>query len=451
MRTSLFWYTKDLRLDDLPGLARACRETERVIPVYIWDDEHLEEEADNRKAFVLGSLQQLDHELRTRGSGLVLRQGGTEAQLIKLCDDHGAQHVFCSASRDPATAGLQRRTEQALRTHQIELRQEKGNYLLDPKAISTLSGGVYKVFTPFRNAALKTLRADPAVTPTVTQLDLPPVTWPEPELRDISPLRQRGGLREAETLWQEFVSDGLEHYATGRNDLANERGTSKLSAHLNHGTISVHRVLRDLNEIDGEGRDAFVNELLWREFNYYIAYHFPDVLHTAFKQELALIRWPGKPEHLEAWKEGRTGYPVVDAAMRELRETGRMHNRARMIVASFLVKDLLIDWRSGEEHFFDWLTDGDQVQNNAGWQWSASTGVDAQPYFRIFNPITQGKRFDATGEYVRRYLPELRHRSNKTLHDVNLDDGYPKAIVDHARQREQALALFKQATERHRT
>jgi deoxyribodipyrimidine photo-lyase len=446
MRTSLFWYTKDLRIDDLPALAEASEKSDVVIPVYIWDDEHLEDQADNRKAFLADSLKDLDNSLRKLGSGLSVYRGETIKGLVELCKQHDCKDVYCSTSRDPITKRLQSEVTDGLRTQGIEVHSAQANFLLDPEAIKTKSSGVYRVFTPFKNAALQHLKLrEKAVTPSNLAAIDRDIDFPPLASLSCSPERQKGGATEAGLLWQQFKRSGLEGYIDARNDLANEYGTSKLAAHLNFGTISVNSIARDTMHIDPSS--AFLNELMWREFNLYIAYHFPEVLHRAFRQELSLIEWHGSQEHLKAWQNGLTGYPVVDAALRQLKQTGWMHNRARMIVASFLVKDLLVNWQEGEAHFMGWLTDGDQVQNNAGWQWSASTGVDAQPYFRIFNPITQGKNFDPAGEYVRRYVPELRARSTKLIHDINVDDGlhYPKAIVDHPAQRERALAMFKKA------
>jgi deoxyribodipyrimidine photo-lyase len=446
MRTSLFWYTKDLRVDDLPALAEACVKYDAVIPIYIWDDAHLEDEADNRKAFLIDSLIDLDNELRKRGSGLGIYRGETVTALAELCQTQAIKDVYFTASRDPATKQLQTAVTAGLQAHGIQVHLSSPNFLLDPDSIKTKTDGVYRVFTPFKNAVLQHLKLREEVKP---PRNLVPADGefkiPQFGTLSCSPERQKGGASEAKLQWQNFKRNGVKQYGEARNDLANEHGTSKLSAHLNFGTISVNSIARDL--LQSEASSPFINELIWREFNSYIAHHFPEVLHRAFREELTFIDWPGKQEHLEAWKAGETGYPLVDAAMRQLMQTGWMHNRARMIVASFLVKDLLIDWQEGEAHFMEWLTDGDQVQNNAGWQWSSSTGVDAQPYFRIFNPITQGKKFDPKGEYIRRYVPELRDRPDSLIHQINVQDrsGYPMAIVNHATQREKALAMFKNA------
>jgi deoxyribodipyrimidine photo-lyase len=445
MRTSLFWYTKDLRIDDLPALTEACTASDSVIPVYIWDDDHLEDEADNRKAFLIDCLLGLDSAFRKLGSGLRLQGGETTRVVIDLCIEYDCHEIYCTESRDPATKRLQQSVANHLKTQGIHLHSVAPNFLFNPDSIKTRTGGVYRVFTPFKNATLQQLkvRAEVPLPVKLAQADGDLNLLPLTNL-SLSPDRQKGGPTEALQLWQRFKHNGLAEYSAARNDLANEQGTSKLSAHLNFGTISIDRIARDLLKSEAP---AFLNELMWREFNSYIAYHFPEVLHRAFRETLTFIEWPSKQEQLDAWKAGMTGYPVVDAAMRQLMQTGWMHNRARMIVASFLVKDLLINWQEGEAHFMEWLTDGDQVQNNAGWQWSASTGVDAQPYFRIFNPITQGKKFDPKGEYIRRYVPELRERSDSLIHQINVQDGsdYPMAIVDHATQRERALAMFKKA------
>ncbi len=447
----MFWYTKDLRVDDLPALAEAAAHSDVVIPVYIWDELYLEDEAENRRAFLLDCLKDLDVQLRKVGSGLLIETGDTVRALVALCETHDCKDVYCTESRDPHTKRLQQAVANGLGSVGMTLHSSGSNFLLDPDSIKTKAGSIYRVFTPFRNAALPTLKVHEArpVASSLTQ-SAENLILPRPKLA-ASHDRQQGGASEASRLWTAFKGDGLTDYHESRNDVANEHGTSKLSAHLNFGTISVNTLARELLSMSDpagqEGRVSFMNELIWREFNAYVVHHFPEVLNRAFREELIFIKWRGKQEHLEAWKEGMTGYPVVDAAMRQLKQTGWMHNRARMIVASFLVKDLLINWQEGEAHFMEWLTDGDQVQNNAGWQWSASTGADAQPYFRIFNPITQGKKFDPKGEYIRRFVPELRNRPDTLIHQINVRDGlsYPNAIVDHATQREKALAMFKEA------
>lgn len=458
MRTALFWYTKDLRVEDLSGLAEACARYDRVISVYVWDAELMEGEAGNRMAFLLESLKDLSVQLESLGSALHFLRGTTGEQLISICRDYSITQVFCSDVRDPISVKLRAAVEAHLTTEGIALSVCTGNYLLQPDDIKTQTGSVYKVFTPYKNRVLQSLEApslailrDAALSQEVRDLILPDVA-----MSHLSPERQKGGSAEAMKLWSRFKAESLNRYAEGRDELSNETGTSMLSAHLNFGTISARRIVRELMEIDDPalevGKQSYLTELLWREFNYYIAHHFPASLYNSYRPELQELKWQRTPAQLEAWKEGMTGYPLVDAAMRQLKRTGWMHNRARMIVASFLVKDLLINWQEGEAHFMEWLTDGEQVQNNAGWQWSASTGVDAQPYFRIFNPIAQGKKFDASGDYVKRYVPELAFRAAKIIHQVNVVDGssYPQAIVDHATQRDRALRMFKDAMDKYR-
>lgn len=455
MRTSLFWYTKDLRTDDLPALAEAAIRSDLVIPVYIWDEAYLEDEADNRKAFLIECLEVLHEDLTGLGSGLTVRYGSTAKALIDLCSEHKASAVYCALSRDPQLMNLQKQVRNAIESHGIMLQAFSSNFLIDPTQVRSQTGSVYRVFTPFKKAVLCTMEIRPRanVPENLISARLESI-YLRPHLRT-SPERQFGGSSRARRSWIEFKQRRIAKYHDARNDLANQ-ATSKLSAHLNFGTISVHTLARDILTMDDpiteQGRASFLTELLWREFNSYIAHHFPEVTHRAFRDELSLIKWPGTSAQFDTWRNGMTGYPIVDAAMRQLKQTGWMHNRARMIVASFLVKDLLVNWQEGEAHFMDRLTDGDQVQNNAGWQWSASTGVDAQPFFRIFNPVSQGKKFDPTGEYVRRYVPELRQRSTKFIHDVNVNDAsqYPKAIVDHATQRKLALEMFKQAMTKYR-
>ncbi|MBV8048451.1 MAG: FAD-binding domain-containing protein, partial [Paludibacterium sp.] len=225
-------------------------------------------------------------------------------------------------------------------------------------------------------------------------------------------------------------------------------GTSRLSPHLRFGTLSIRAAIALASETSGPGASAWLNELIWREFYQQLLWHFPHAAETSFRSAYRQLPFPNRQDWFDAWREGRTGYPLVDAAMRQLRQTGWMHNRLRMVTASFLVKDLLIDWRWGERHFARWLMDFDLAANNGGWQWAASTGCDAQPWFRIFNPVTQSKRFDPDGQFIRQFVPELAPCSNKDIHapwlSHRLPGHYPPPLVDHARQREEALTLFQQ-------
>lgn len=455
MRTSLFWYTKDLRVADLPGLTQACKEFEQVIPVYIWDDRELQDEAPNKCAFLEDSLNDLAEELSAVGSALTLVRGETIPSLLQLCATTGALAIYYSQSRDPQTVRLQDKVSTALAQQGIKLHRSPGNYLIDPEKLRTKTGNIYQVYTPFSKQAFAQLES---MSFENDQLDVSKLAkhavvnadMPKASTSGTSSKRQKGGCREAQSNWSNFLCHNLMGYSDARDEMWNESSTSRLSAHLNFGTISVHQMLRDLaRHPDSEGKHSFIKELLWREFNYYLANHFPYMLHTSFKKEFSFLEWNENTEYLNAWKEGRTGFPIVDAAMRELRATGWMHNRARMIVASFLVKDLHINWESGEEYFLEWLTDGDQVQNNAGWQWSASTGADAQPYFRIFNPMSQGQKFDPQGVYVKRWVPELKDVPEKYIHEPLSWDrdvsNYPQPIVDHAEQRLKAIEMFKEA------
>ncbi len=277
---------------------------------------------------------------------------------------------------------------------------------------------------------------------------------------------QIGGSIEAQKSWGSFKELGIKNYKANRDGLALSGGTSKLSPHLRFGTISIRKLAREAlllsQDVDySEGANTYLSELLWREFYYNILMSFPEVEYSAFQKKYDGIRWQQNDIFLEAWKSGKTGVPIIDAAMRELIETGWMHNRARMIVASFLTKDLLISWQEGELHFMRWLTDGDIAQNNGGWQWSASTGTDAQPYYRIFNPYLQAKRFDPDREYIKRYVPELKNLPIKFLHEPHLmtpldqanyscvlGEDYPFPIVDHYVQRDKAKAMFEALKER---
>ncbi len=430
----------------------------------------MEREAPNRRAFILESLRDLEAALSERGARLVIRNGDPATVLQTLAEETAALSIYSGISHLPETQKKDAAIQELLQSKGIRFIQDRNSHIFAPGDVMTGAGTAYTVFTPFRKAALAKLetRIAPAAIPSrIPSLpraeDLDSVPFEALPIGGAeSPLRQRGGLMEAKRMWLEFCAKSISHYKDRRDMLADAGGTSHLAPHLSQGTISVRTLVRDVLELQQreekptEGIATYISELMWREFYALILQHFPYVEAGAYQRKLDALRWSTNERHFEAWKQGKTGVPIVDAAMRELRETGWMHNRARMIVASFLTKDLQLSWQWGEQHFAQWLTDYDLAQNNGGWQWAASTGTDAQPYYRIFNPYLQSRKFDPSGAYIRRYVPELAQLDDSSIHEphlvapillagcgITLGRSYPLPIVDHKKERDRALAMYK--------
>jgi deoxyribodipyrimidine photo-lyase len=473
MTAAIWWIRRDLRLTDNQALASAVAHAEQVIPVFVLDPELLDSPyvGDKRVAFLFGGLRQLDADLRARGSGLVVRHGEPSSELRVLLHETGATSIF--AEEDYSPYALRRDSGVA---GGLPLHQNSGVTVHPPGVVLKADGRPYTVFTPFSRAwkalslpSERGLLAAPASLSAVP--DVPSLPIPDsPALPSTVPFPP--GEAEAAHRLDAFVDQGdapIYSYAEGRNRLDQE-GTSQLSPYLRFGMVSARQaIVSAMKAIEAapdpqarKGAETWLNELIWREFYVHIHYHFPQVHGSSFRAVYDRIAWENDEGAFAAWREGRTGYPVVDAAMRQLVQTGWMHNRARMIVASFLVKDLLIDWRWGERFFMQHLVDGDPAANNGGWQWTAGTGTDAAPYFRIFNPALQGKKHDPAGRYVRRWVPELDrvpvtrkfiHEPWKIPLDVQRDVGsvigrdYPAPLVEHAWARERTLAAYAQAKE----
>ncbi len=460
MRRIVWWARRDLRLTDNLTLHSALRDAASVIPVFILDPKLWQSRklAPARRQFLCDALADLDAQLRERGARLIVREGEPARELERVVNETQADAVYFHRDFTPFARQRDARVIAALAKLGARVETFDDNYLAAPEQIAKDDGAPYVVFTRFRLRFEERVglpmrfsaRGDFGVPPEIASNDLPRVT------RD--PRVARGGETVGAKLARAFVrrDDGLRAYAATRNDLARD-ATSHLSPHLHFGTVSVRELVRAARAADaGQPGKAWLDELVWREFYMHVLYHFPHAARGAFKREYAALPWENDRATFAAWCEGLTGYPVVDAALRQLNETGWMHNRARMIVASFLTKDLLIDWRWGEKYFLQNLVDGDVAANNGGWQWAASTGTDAQPFFRIFNPVLQGARFDASGAYVRRWLPELGRVPTKYLHapwtmpadiarqaGITLGKTYPAPMVEHALQRERALRLYR--------
>jgi len=466
--TTLVWFRHDLRLADHPALTAGIARSGAVIPVYIWapGEEASWGPGGASRWWLHHSLAALDAELRARGSHLILRVASDSGrELSKLARETGATHVLWNRRYEPAAVARDAHIKAALREEGLACESFNGALLREPWEIKTGTGGPYQVFTAFRRNFLDLPEpARPATAPSVLKA---PVRWPPShalaELKLLPRLGWDGGIASAwkpgsaaaQARLREFLRKSLAGYAD-RRDRPDLEGTSRLSPYLHFGEIGVREIWHALRKRTGSmaaWRDSpFVAEILWREFAHHLLYHFPETPVKPLRSAFAAFGWSDDAALLEAWRRGRTGYPIVDAGMRQLWQTGWMHNRVRMIVASFLVKDLLISWQEGSRWFWDTLVDADLANNTLNWQWSAGCGADAAPYFRIFNPVMQGRRFDPQGEYVKRYVPELARLPAAWIHEpwnapagvlaqagVKLGDTYSRPLVDHGEARRRAL------------
>jgi len=453
---NIWWIRRDLRLTDNPALTQAMREGSGLIPVFILDDHLLNFPAKNRQSFLFSGLQNLDSDLRRLGSGLVIRRGDPFIELSRLVEETNADRIFAEADVSPYAT----RRDSAI-AKQLNLHLVHGLGIHPTDAVKKMDGSPYTVFTPYKKVWMALPLSDHILS---APTDLPPLpeilSNPIPDFQALQNFR--AGEHEAHKRLQQFLDGPVFDYELDRNSMA-VPGTSSLSPYLRLGMLSAKQAIvaarkktvSNQTMSTNLGSETWINELIWREFYQSILYHFPHVLSTAFNPSFRDIQWRNADKDLQAWKAGMTGYPVVDAGMRQLAATGWMHNRSRMITASFLVKHLLINWREGERWFMELLVDGDPAANNGGWQWVAGTGTDAAPYFRIFNPILQGKKFDPQGNYVHQWVPELSNIPQKFIHTpwemtdleqqacgVTVGKDYPYPIVDHGFARQRVLAAY---------
>jgi deoxyribodipyrimidine photo-lyase len=458
---ALVWFRRDLRDHDHAALSAALAEAQQVYCAFVFDTEILDAlptRHDRRVHFIRESLVQLDVALRAKGGGLIVRHGSSTAEIPALARALGVSAVFTNRDYEPAAKLRDAHVQRSLMDDGIAFLSFKDQTIFDGDEVLTQAGHPFSVFTPYKNAWLKRLTAaDYAERPCRGRLADDASTG-IPMLADLgfaaSNLAELGihpGMTGARALWDDFRHQRIEHYGA-RRDFPAVKGVSYLSVHLRFGTIGIRELVRAALAAKDS---TWLNELIWRDFYFMILDHFPQVVGSAFKPAYNAVHWDAWPEGLAAWQAGRTGYPLVDAAMRQLNHSGWMHNRLRMIAASFLSKDLGIDWRLGERYFAEQLNDFDLSANNGGWQWAASTGCDAQPYFRIFNPVTQSERFDPDGKFIRRYVPELAKVPNKHIHapwlmgrtvqeslGFVIGRDYPAPIVDHAAARAKTLARY---------
>jgi deoxyribodipyrimidine photo-lyase len=444
--TSIIWFRRDLRLSDHPALieaVQAARGGGEVVAAFCVDPRLWGTSGANRRAFLAGCLRSLHDDI---GGHLVVRWGDPAVVLPALAAEVGAAEVFVTADFAPYGTRRDEVVEQRLSGAGRALRRVGSPYAVDPGVVRTGSGDAYRVFTPFSRTWAAHGWPGPSRAPTA-------VPWATgvpgdgvPAVPPVSATLPEPGEAAAKRAARRFWDAHLDAYDERRNDPGAD-ATSRLSPYLKWGCIHPRQLLHRLGNANGER--TFRTELCWREFHADVLHHRPETVRHAFNEKMAAIEVDdhGTSERFAAWCEGRTGYPIVDAGMRQLLGEGWMHNRVRMLVASFLVKDLHLDWTRGARFFMEHLVDGDVASNQHGWQWVAGTGTDAAPYFRIFNPVTQGERFDPGGTYVRRWVPELAEVADRYVHHpwddpAGLPAGYPGPMVEHAEEREEALRRY---------
>ena len=428
---SVMWFRRDLRLHDNPALVAAAEDGE-VLPLFVLDPALWGPAGPSRRGYLVASLRALD-------APVAVVEGDPVRRVVEAARAVGAERVHVAADFGPYGRRRDQRVEEALAEHGVELVRTGSPYAVAPGRVTTKAGEPYQVFTPYHRAwADHGWRAP---------IDAPKATWtglddgtdlPEVALPDGLELPE-AGEDAARRRWAAFL-DRVADYDDER-DRPDLDTTSRMSVHLRWGEVHPRTLLADLARLRSEGAAAYRRELAWRDFFADVLAARPETARDYLRPDYARMRYDRPGAQLDAWREGRTGYPVVDAGLRQLRATGWMHNRVRMVVASFLVKDLHLEWQLGARHFMEWLVDGDLASNQQNWQWAAGSGVDAAPYFRVFNPTSQGRKFDPRGSYVRRWVPELAEAADP--HDPSPEDreaaGYPEPLVDHAAERREAL------------
>lgn len=472
---ALVWLRRDLRAEDNAALSHALRAARCVWCAFVLDRNILDPlpRADRRVEFIRESLVALDESLASKGGGLVVLDGDPVEQIPRLARELGVGAVYANHDDEPYARARDAGVRAALRGAGIDLRTRKDHVVFERDEVLTGSGTPFSVFTPYKTAWLKRLSpADLEPHPVAEHVDR--FAPPPDGRRGVPSLAEIGfvttgasdllapGERGARRMLDDFLRR-IDGYADAR-DYPAARGPSYLGVHLRFGTISIRALARAAYarlRTGSRGAEVWLSELIWRDFYHQVLFHHPHVVERAFRREYDAVQWERGAEAerlLAAWQQGRTGYPLVDAGMRQLNETGYMHNRLRMVAASFLTKDLGLDWRAGERYFALRLNDFDLAANNGGWQWAASTGTDAQPYFRIFNPVSQSEKFDARGDFIRRHVPELAKLSADAIHapwlvdaaeltraGVRLGETYPTPVVDHDAARKRTLARYSVA------
>jgi deoxyribodipyrimidine photo-lyase len=467
-KRSVVWFRRDLRFIDHAALDKACSCSQIVIPVFIFDIKILldiEDKKDKRVYFLFETLKEMEEELLSHGKTLIVRIGDPVIEIPKLAKEFNVECVFTCNDYEQYAIGRDAKVETKLKEFHIQFRSFKDQVIFESKEVLKQNKLPYMIFTPYKNEWLKKVKDSDfncysfdykkfinkeEIKNKSFHWDIKQIGF-SPSLLWLKPGR-KGALEKLK-----YFSSKIKDYSEQRDHFSCD-GTSHLSVHLRFGTISIREAFRFAYQHQSKGADVWINELIWREFFKMILCEYPHIEKMPFKKEYQSIQWENNEEFFEKWKQGLTGFPIIDAAMRHFNETGWMHNRLRMVVASFLTKDLLIDYRKGEDYFAKKLLDFDLSSNNGGWQWSASTGCDAQPYFRIFNPESQSIKFDPKGNFIRKHFPELSHFGDKTIHapykyllkqhvmkEMALSDCYPKPIIEHDKQRLKAIRLFKKS------
>lgn len=464
MKTIIVWFRNDLRVHDHPALATAVQDGDRIVPVFIMNPDLLNGRfaGSNRNRFLLESLQDLKDSLMERGANLVIREGEPATELKKLAAETNADVVYYSADYTPYAIHRDKHVKDML--GDAKLRSFPGRLIVGGlDKLHTKTGKLHKVFTPFWKNWQQITRRELAALP--QKITIPsdvkigsiPSVEKHTKKANLSPDAQKGGETAARMQVKKFLNSAINDYKDDSNDLGKD--TSRMSAYLHFGCISPLEI-ETMLPAENIGVAAWHRQLAWREFYHYVIYKFPDNAQHEFQEKYRTFKWDTNKTFLEAWQQGKTGYPIVDAAMRQLAKEGWMHNRARLIVGSFLTKDLGLDWREGEQYFMRMLIDGDQANNNGNWQWIASVGVDPAPVFRrLYNPSTQQERHDPDGIYVKKYVPELTDVPDKYLAqpwEMNEDEqqkagciigkDYPKPIVDHKEARQLTLEKYRSVT-----
>lgn len=461
---SIVWFRRDLRLDDHPALHEALSRGNPIIPLFIWDPDYEKPwiPGSASRSWLMQSLGCLDQELKKKGSRLIFRQGSTLNVLNDIIASSRVRTILWHRRCEPAVAARDKSTIQHLLQKRVNVRILNGSLLRDPDSIRKENGDPYRVFTAYWNAhrRMEPHRAPlpslpshlPSVDSTVysdtIEADIFSMPSPTPpfEIHGFTP-GETGALRALDT----FSSEWADQYDTSR-DRPDLPGTSRLSPHISWGEISPVRIWHTMEQVSrmvpaSSGINTFLREIGWREFAYHLLTHFPDTPELPLRGEFRHFPWQKKPEAYEKWKSGDTGFPIVDAGMRELLHSGWMHNRVRMLTASFLVKNLGISWSEGAQWFWDRLYDADLANNTLGWQWTAGCGADAAPFFRIFNPVLQGQKFDPAGKYVRRWVPELSACPQRFIHTpwlaLGMEKPYTDRIVSLIESRQRALNDFQ--------
>jgi deoxyribodipyrimidine photo-lyase len=467
MSAALVWFRRDLRVQDHAALSHALQSHRRVHCVFVFDTTILDPlpRRDRRVEFILRAVEEVAAALRAMGGELIVRHGDPCVEIPRLAKELDAGAVYANRDHEPAAIARDAEVARRLASADFSYMDFKDQVIFEHDEVMTQGGTPFSVFTPYKNAWLKRLvPADLQPWPVeehAARLAPPHDKAPLPTLQrlgfettDLAELKLPTGMSGAQMLFRDFT-ERIDDYAA-RRDFPAVKGTSYLSAHLRFGTISIRRLAAYAKAQSSSGAATWLSELIWRDFYHAILWHHPRVATQCFKPAFDALRWEDAPELFAAWCAGRTGYPLVDAAMRQLGHAGWMHNRLRMVTAAFLTKDLGVDWRRGEAWFAEKLLDFDLAANNGGWQWAASTGCDAQPWFRIFNPVTQSEKFDAEGRFIRRYVPELDKVPQKFIHapwtmsaaqqaacGVSIGRDYPLPVVDHAVARVRTLERFK--------